>query len=575
MERLEKKIINGKAYYYCSKWGRVDGKSKRIWQKYLGKLENIVKAVEGNISAPQYGEIFQFGLPMTLWEECCRASIVKIIDKVCPKRSQGLSVGKYIAIAAINRAIHPVSKNAMFDWFSRTTLSKHLPDGTRTNLTSQKFWNHMDRIGPSKGSLIWQNIITNVIDNEQIDLSSVSYDGTNFYTFIDTFNSRCSLAKRGKNKQGRTNLRQVSYALFCSADRQIPLFYDIYEGNRNDAKQFPIMLQKFHDFIKSNLKTEVSTSKITLVFDKGNNSKDNFSLVDQLKLSYVGSVKLGENVELTTISNGSSRFEPCQAPGLESTKSFRVTKKIYGKERTLIVAYNQRLFNTQWLTFQNDIAKAVSRLSELEQRLNDRAAGIITKGKSPTVESVNKQSKEILSRQYMKDVIKYEVKEQTSKIPILSFEIDNDAVKRVSDTYLGKNIIISDRSEWSDDKIILAYRSQFNIENVFKEMKDREIGSWWPLHHWTNQKIQVHGLYCTIALLLRALAYRRVRESGIKISMKRMLSELADIKEIMVVYAGNKKKKTRYQVVQSKTSELQQSLLSILNIQKEENPILG
>ena len=54
-----------------------------------------------------------------------------------------------------------------------------------------------------------------------------------------------------------------------------------------------------------------------------------------------------------------------------------------------------------------------------------------------------------------------------------------------------------------------------------------------------------------------------------------MLNELSDIKEIMVVYAGNKKKKTRYQVVQSKTSELQQSLLSILNIQKEENPILG
>ena len=71
------------------------------------------------------------------------------------------------------------------------------------------------------------------------------------------------------------------------------------------------------------------------------------------------------------------------------------------------------------------------------------------------------------------------------------------------------------------------------------------------------------------------VAYRRVRKFGIKISMKRMLNELADIKEIMVVYAGNKKKKTRYQVVQSKTSELQQSLLSILNIQKEKKPILG
>jgi transposase len=44
----------------------------------------------------------------------------------------------------------------------------------------------------------------------------------------------------------------------------------------------------------------------------------------------------------------------------------------------------------------------------------------------------------------------------------------------------------------SNEQIILAYRSQFNIENVFKEMKDRDIGNWWPVFHWTEQKIQIH-----------------------------------------------------------------------------------
>jgi transposase len=78
-----------------------------------------------------------------------------------------------------------------------------------------------------------------VVKREQIDLSSLLYDGTNFYTFIDTFNVRCEIAKRGKNKQGRSNLRQVSYALFCCSDGHLPLFYDVYEGNRNDARQFP------------------------------------------------------------------------------------------------------------------------------------------------------------------------------------------------------------------------------------------------------------------------------------------------------------------------------------------------
>jgi hypothetical protein len=48
MERLETKQINGQIYYYYSKWGWVDGKCRRVWQKYLGKLENIVKAVESD-----------------------------------------------------------------------------------------------------------------------------------------------------------------------------------------------------------------------------------------------------------------------------------------------------------------------------------------------------------------------------------------------------------------------------------------------------------------------------------------------------------------------------------------------
>ena len=101
-------------------------------------------------------------------------------------------------------------------------------------------------------------------------------------------------------------------------------------------------------------------------------------------------------------------------------------------------------------------------------------------------------------------------------------------------------------------------------------MKDREIGSWWPVYHWTDQKIHVHAFYCTIAVLLRALIYRRVRKGGIHISMKRMLTELSAIKEVIVVYPHKRKsKKERQHSVLSKTSELQDSLLSVLEIKRE------
>jgi transposase len=236
------------------------------------------------------------------------------------------------------------------------------------------------------------------------------------YTFIDTFNARCDIAKRGKNKQGRTNLRQVSYALFCDASSQVPLYYEVYEGNRHDAKQFPVMMEHFHQFLCDAFGTTSQPPQLTLIFDKGNNSKDNFALVDTLKLHYVGSIKLSEVKELALISNQDARWMPCQTLGLEQTKCFRVIHQIYGKSRTLMVTYNANLFETQYLTLHHDITKAMTELSTLRQRLQDRAEGLIKGGKCPTVASITKQCQTLLSRPYMKQIITYGCRSHIDRI---------------------------------------------------------------------------------------------------------------------------------------------------------------
>ncbi len=575
MERLESKLISGRTYYYYSKWAWVDGKCRRVWQKYLGTLENIAKTIDGG-QAPLYAEIFQWGLPIALWKECCMIGVKEETDRLCPKREQGLSVGEYISIAAVNRAICPNSKRSMWEWFSQTSLLRRFPNASQTALASQRFWDHMDKIKGERALSIWKNILKGAAAREKIDLSSVSYDGTNFYTFIDTFNVRCRIAKRGKNKQGRSNLRQISYALFCSEDGHIPLFYDIYEGNRNDAKQFPLMLQKFHRLLTDLCGKTCSVPRTTLIFDKGNNSADNFALLDSLGLDFVGSVKLDEHKELAQIPNSDPIFESCKAVELEGTKAFRVKKKVYSRERILVVTYNQNLFNAQWLTLQNDISKAIEKLSLLQQKLQDRSNGLIKRGKTPTVQSVKKQSQSFLTRQHLKRIITVTVNKGYDNIPHLEYTIDTDAIHEVSNTYLGKNIIISSRENWDDAKIITAYRSQFIIEDVFKEMKDRNTGSWWPMHHWTDSKIKVHGLYCTIALLIRALMFRRIRKAGFHLSMKRVLRELDAIREVVTIYPRKRQQKTeRKQTVLSKISDVQQQIMSILLLKHEENSVLG
>jgi hypothetical protein len=58
--------------------------------------------------------------------------------------------------------------------------------------------------------------------------------------------------------------------------------------------------------------------------------------------------------------------------------------------------------------------------------------------------------------------------------------------------------------------------------------------------------------------------------------MKRLLAELDDIKEVVLLYPRKRGAKTTPQhTVLSKTSELQQSLLSILHVKLEEIVPLG
>jgi transposase len=563
MERLEKKKINGKEYYYYSKWGWKDGKCRRLWQKYLGKLEDIAKAVEGG-DAPAYAEVFDFGLSKALWDKNEELDIKTKIDKLCPKRNEKLSVGDYISIAAINRAMKSTSKSGIWEWLSQTALLREFPGIKKQQLCSQRFWDHMDAISIDATREIWENIIADVIIKRNIDISKISYDGTNFYTFINTFNVRNTLGKRGKNKQGRSNLRQISYALFCTKDG-IPLFYDVYEGNRNDAKVFPEQLEKFKNFMKNKFNNEeIGPSSVTLIFDKGNNSKDNFNKLEESGMNFVGSLKLCEHKDLAEISNSDPCFKPLNREGMEDIKAFAVDKCVYGVNRRLVVMYNKKLFNDQWKTVNTDISKAMDKLSDIKQKLDDRNNGLIKGGKAPTQTSISSHVNSALSRPFIKGIIKVDI-QKGPKAPVIEFELLPKQLEEIADTLLGKKIIISKGSNSSITDIIETYHSQYVIEHVFKEMKDRNSGTWWPLFHWTDQKIYVHGLYCTIAVLLRSILHLQVKNAGVNISLQRMLKELSGVKEVINVFSkSGKKKKEKRQTTFTKLNPVQEQLCALL-----------
>jgi transposase len=566
VQRLEAKRVNGHTYYYLSNWGWREGKCRRFAQQYLGKLEDFSARLTGAGPAPAYAEVFELGRPLALWEAVQRSELIPLADELCPKRHQGLSSGTYLALAAVNRAAQPVSKRGFWDWLAGTALVRAVPEVCAEALSSQRFWDHLERWDPEKVQVLWKGLLQRAVQREGIDLSRLCYDGTNFYTFIDTFNVQNHVAQRGKNKQGRANLRQVSYALVCAAHGQWPLYYEVYEGNRNDSRQFGEMLGRFAAFYAGLAPAGTPWPKTTLVFDKGNNSAANFALIDALGLDYVGAVKLGEVAEWAAVSNtGDARWEACA--GLEGTKAFRVESEVYGRKRALVVSWHQGLFEAQWATVQSELARALRKLGELEQSLERRQQGEVKGGKAPTVESVQKQCREILHREHLSQVVASEVRGRDSGVPELNYRVEPEALERLRDTVLGKNVLVTSHEGWSNGQVVEAYRSQFLIEEMFQQMKDRDVGCWWPMFHWTDRMIQVHGLYCTIALLLRAMVGRQVREAGVELPLTRLWAELEQVREVVNVYEGRGARKLPVrQTVQSKQTALQERLVEVLGL---------
>ena len=564
MAYLTRKRIKGITYYYAEESERRNGKSRRKWQKYLGPLPKIIEALEGTPQKPKYAEIFQLGGPAAYLNIAEQINMIPIIDSVFPKRNQGLSIGFYLTLAAINRGIEAVSKRSMWNWFKDTILFRAFPEANKTSLSSQRFWDNMSAIKEDKIQIAWMKLVNSVLDRENIDLSCASYDGTNFYSFIGSFNTRCSLAKRGKNKQGRRDLRQINYALFCTRKDHFPLYFDVFEGNRHDSKEFGVVVERFFHSFKDR---KPNGNGITIVFDKGNNSDKNLNkFVEDSGFHFVGSVKPDDHKDLALISNNDKCFTSLSHTRLDQVKVFRTRKKIYGKSLTVVVTFNNNLYTAQVKSINNEINKCLGKLSVISTKLEDRIAGRITKGKKPTKESIKRQVASILSGQHMKKLIGSSVTDHNG-IPLLTYSLKSDAYAELADTYLGKNIIITDNHNWSTEDIILTYRSQYIIEDVFKQMKDRRTGTWWPMFHWTDQMIRVHGLYCSLSLLIRSLILKRIQEAEMSMSMNKLHEKLSGIREVLNVFPKGKKKQSTQSVV-TKMDEVQQRLFDLFRMEQ-------
>ena len=565
MASLTEKIIHGIPYYYLRECKRVDGKPKIVWQHYIGNRAELVRRLQQGATPEEVAER-EFGASTACLKIAQELDLVGIIDRVVPKAKRskpGPSVGEYILIAAINRCVAPRSKAKIGEWYDQTVLPRLL--GVHSSqLTSQLYWDHMDRIDEQAVARIASEVSEAAVNHFKLDLRSLLFDATNFFTFVDSFNARPKLPQRGHSKEGRANLRILGLALLVTADGEVPLLHHTYAGNQHDATTFGEVVG---DIAKNVSRMADGLSNVTLVFDKGNNSKENLAAAAEKSLHFVGSLVPTQHPELLAIPRTKMRrLDKAQLPAVWA---HRLQQKVYGIERTVLVVFNRPLYTSQVKTLNRETAKRRRKLKELHVALQ-KAAKRNDGKKKPTLEGTRKKVAAILSGRHMKDLFSAEVtasgKGKDAKVR-MRWRFKDKAYKDLKQTLLGKTILFTDQSAWTDEQIVRAYRAQAHVEFAFRGMKNPRYLTFRPQFHWTDSKLRVHALICVIALTIAMLMRRELAHAGVpNLSLVRMLDRLERVREATLLYHDPKANSLRTHAVLSEQDETQSKMLATLEL---------
>ena len=538
MPSLQTVRVKGHVYYRLVTSKRIAGKPTPVQIAWLGKAADILRRLDAADEAQV--KSWSHGAVAALHSLAGELKVADLIDRHLkevgrrvsssdgaksarpPRKNDGLTVGQSLVLVAIARACHAKSKRAFAKWADTTTLGQLAGVDTR-KLTSQHFWDQMDQLPIEVIEFIERDMVVDVVKRFGLDLNTLLFDATNFFTFIASNNGRCDIPARGKQKQKRSDLRQVGVAMLCSREHGIPLWHRTYKGNMADATCFAEVLSSVR---QRAIDLHGKLESLTIVYDKGNVSKANQKQVDKMKLHYVSALTVASQRRLVDEAN--ARFDSIEIDE-ETVPVYRTKKEIWGAERTVVVLCSERLRQGQIAGVMQHVTKAEKWLSDL--------AGVLRRGKQRRDRGRIERDIEtfLKGRQNLSTVISFTLTGQDPNL-ILTHRFDQEALNLLADSTFGRIVLMTDRHEWSTEDIIRTYRAQAAVEALFAHLKDPEHLAIRPQYHWTDQKIHVHVFTCVLGYMLASLLHLRARRANAPhASLEGLLDALAQVRRTMVV----------------------------------------
>lgn len=540
MVHLHRKKIKGHEYWYLREIRWIGGKSKVIWQKYLGTVEKINEVFERNekftsvkISSFEYGKTTAL---IKISEELEFCDCVN--QNVTKKDIEGLTVGEYMLLIILGRTNGPLSKQATAEWFKESFL-KFLWKFPH-ELNCQNLLNNMDFLTEEAMRKIEEKLAEKLLQHG-IKPTTIFWDTTNVATYIE---SGEELPQKGKSKQKRNDKNLVTFGIAVS-DENIPLMHETYPGNAQDAKIFPEIIDKLVNRVRD---LKINTHDMTLVFDKGNNSDNNINkILDNMHI--VGSVKRNQVKELMEISLSEYKFL-YKSSKVNEVYGYMTKYQLYGREFTVVVSYNLQSHKKKEIKYEENKKRVLEELAELKKKA-EREHG---KGKKITRKGLYTNVNKIIPKD-LTTVFRYSISDE-GKITF-DFWVDKTAEKDFKNSF-GKIAIFTDIHNSSSADIARTYFGKNLVEDDFKFLKDKLLIPVPPFFMRKDARIRVHVFLCVVGMLFYRYLARKVNFTDL--SVKELEHQLEGIR---VAFIQDKESNNKINLVVEEMNTIQRMFITI------------
>jgi transposase len=449
--------------------------------------------------------------------------LVGHIDRGCVGYAPdgGPSVGEMVLAVALQRVCAAGPKRDLAQF-----LTDSLPRASclpASKFTGQAFYRIAQRVTDEELEAAQLALAKAAVGRFKLSTDVLAFDTTNFDTHIAT-TTEGELAKRGHAKSKRSDLRVVGLGLLVSETGHVPLLYRTYAGNRSDQEVLSNCLEglgTLHDALDAGEGRRRPATR-TLVRDGGFWSPQLELSLDVTGYYSVISLPLSHAAAEAALALAAQPRAMKRLTGkLDDVRAARIRTTVNDMDRTLIVVESKELLEGQKRGIAARLVKAVAELEKLQRHVE---GGRIRRA------SLEQRVKKVLRREHLSEFVMVEVG-GTEKAPTLTWHVDEQRRKNLEQTRLGRRVLCTDQHSWSTERVVNAFRGQWNVEELFRRAKKGGIAPWGPSFQHADGSLRLHTFATVIGLMLVSLAKIAL---GTADSVRSMMDTLAEIRATLV-----------------------------------------